>query len=407
MKLRPLIPALAVLALMTSAAAVRAEPAASKGGDVQSFGDTVDTADSKSAPKSKSKKAAASDDAAAADVAGASDGDAPPPKPKPKPKRRKPKPKPKPPELPPGYAQSANGMAPVGGSAPPPLMAGATSIAQISAPTVGPARAFSPLEAAQALAPLYATLTDFRPLDAENTLIIDTERGRIIIELRPEFAPLAVARVKKLARRGVYNGLLFHRVIETFVAQTGNPNNKDGGKSDEPNLPPEFNFRLGADIPRTVVARPQGETEGFIGASPYASVDETRMAMSPDHRVTGWGAFCPGVVGMGRDAAPDSANSEIFLMREATRRLDRDYAVVGKVVAGLEVVRALTVGEPPVHPDKMVRVSVMSDLPDNERPKVRVLNTLSPQFTALADRIRALRGADFSICDIEVPTRAY
>ena len=197
------------------------------------------------------------------------------------------------------------------------------------------------------------------------------------------------------------------KVIEAFVAQTGNPNNKDGGKSDEPNLPPEFNFRLGADIPRTVVARPQGETEGFIGASPYASVDETRMAMSPDHRVTGWGAFCPGVVGMGRDAAPDSANSEIFLMREATRRLDRDYAVVGKVVAGLEVVRSLTVGEPPVHPDKMVRVSVMSDLPDNERPKVRVLNTLSPQFTALADRIRALRGADFSICDIEVPTRAY
>ncbi len=298
-----------------------------------------------------------------------------PPKPVHKKRKPKPKPKPQPPALP---------LPPLG----------------LGAPMPPPPGGLAALFAADA-----ASFTDYRPLDAENTLIIDTTKGRIVVELRPDFAPASVARLKTLARRGVYDGLLFHRVIEDFVDQTGNPNNRDGGKSDEPNLPPEFTFRLGADLPRALVARPQGETEGFIGASPYVSVDEQKMAYSPDHRVSAWGAYCSGVVGMGRDADPNSGNSEFFLMRQAARRLEREYTAVGIVVQGLDVVRTVNVGEPPVHPDKMVKVSVMSDLPDNERPRLRVLNTLSPQFATLVAQVRAIRGADFSICDIEVPTR--
>jgi peptidylprolyl isomerase len=246
---------------------------------------------------------------------------------------------------------------------------------------------------------------DWRMLDAENTLLIDTDRGRIVIELRPEFAPLAVARIKRLARSGVYDGLQFHRVIDGFIAQTGNPNNLDGGKSLEPDLPAEFTFRLGAEIPRAQVARPQGESEGFIGAQPYVSVDEIRMAGSPDRRVSAWGAYCSGVVGMGHDADPDSGNSEFFIMRGTTRSLDRHYAVVGRVVVGLDVVRALTVGDPPLQPSRMLRARVMADLPESLRPQVQVLNTLSPEFRAIADQVRAIKGADFSICDVEAPVQ--
>lgn len=248
-------------------------------------------------------------------------------------------------------------------------------------------------------------LTDWRPLDAENALVIDTGKGRIVVELRPEVAPLAVARVKRLARSHVYDGLLFHRVVEGFVAQTGNPDNMDGGKSLEPNLPAEFTFRLGAEVPRTIAARPQGESEGFIGAQPYVSVDEQRMAMSPDRRVSAWGAYCAGVMGMGHDADPDSGNSELFFMRETTRSLDRHYSPVGRVVLGLEVIRALPVGDPPAAPDRMLRVRVMADLPDAERPAIFVLNTLSPQFWGLVAQARQGRGADFSICDVDVPVR--
>ena len=246
---------------------------------------------------------------------------------------------------------------------------------------------------------------DWRAMDAENTLVLDTDKGRVVIELRPEFAPLAVARIKRLARSRIYDGLQFHRVADGFMAQTGDPNNLDGAKSPEPDLPAEFTFRLGAEIPRAQLARPQGESEGFIGAQPYVAVDEVRMAVSPDRRVSAWGAFCAGVVAMGHAADPDSGNSEFFIMRAPTRTLDRNYSVVGRVVMGLDVVRGLAAGDPPMQPNRVVRARIMADLPEPERPQIAVLNTLSPGFRAMADQVRARKGADFSICDVEPPVR--
>ena len=85
------------------------------------------------------------------------------------------------------------------------------------------------------ISPMCHAQQTWRPLDPENTLVIDTTRGRLIVEMRPDMAPKSVARVKMLAREKIYNGLQFHRVIGKFVAQTGNPNNKDNGKSAYPN----------------------------------------------------------------------------------------------------------------------------------------------------------------------------
>jgi peptidylprolyl isomerase len=249
-----------------------------------------------------------------------------------------------------------------------------------------------------------AAVDGWRPLDPDNSLIVETTRGRIIVEMRPDFAPLAVARVKLLAREHVYDGLLFHRVIAHFVDQTGNPNNRDGGTSAHPNLPPEFTFRTAPPADALVRTASDG-VEGFAGATPFAG--EALAARRADGTLRAWGAYCPGVVGMGREADPGSANSEIFFMRDAARRLDRDYTVWGRVVSGLGVVRAIAVGEPPAAPDRMIRVAVMADLPEAERPKLEVMDTAGPRFRAVVERVRATEGADFSICDVEVPTRPF
>ncbi len=251
---------------------------------------------------------------------------------------------------------------------------------------------------------VHAAESDWRAADPQNVLVIDTEKGRLFIELHPEVAPKAVERVKLLARRGTYDGLKFHRVIPGFVAQTGNPNNHDSGKTELPNLKPEFRFRLNAAMPHTVVARPAGLNEGFMGALPYISVDETRMSANPDHAVHAWATHCTGTMGMGRDDTPvDSANSEIYFMLAPTQRLDHEYTLFGQVIAGGDVLQSLTAGEPPEHPDTMLHVQVLADM--KKAPKMVIMNTKSTAFMALADQVRAEKGADFSICDITVPAR--
>lgn len=249
-----------------------------------------------------------------------------------------------------------------------------------------------------------AAPADWRPLDPQNTLVIDTSRGRIVVEMRPELAPLAVARVKLLAREHVYDGLLFHRVIDGFVDQTGNPNNRDGGASSHPDLPPEFSARLARAAVTVAVSRRDG-IEGFVGATPVAGASATETALGPDGRLRVWGAYCRGVVGMGRQADPGTSNSEIFFMRAPARRLDHDYTVWGRVVQGQAAVQAVAVGEPPAHPDRMVRVQVMADMAAAERPSLEVQDERGPAFRAALAALKRREGASFSVCDMPVAVR--
>ncbi len=246
-----------------------------------------------------------------------------------------------------------------------------------------------------------AAAATWRAPDPDNTLIIDTSQGRIVVEMRPDFAPQSVARVKLLAREGVYDGLLFHRVIDRFVDQTGNPNNHDGGVSSHPNLPPEFGVALPPTAVEATATQASDGISGFVGATPFTATQiptakgEWRAA----------GAYCAGVVGMGREEDPASGNSEIFFMREASRRLDRQYSVWGRVIWGLSAVRAMAPGEPPAHPDRLIKVRVLADLPQAERPRLQVMDPRSVAFKALLAQTRAAKGADFTVCDIEVPAR--
>jgi peptidylprolyl isomerase len=148
----------------------------------------------------------------------------------------------------------------------------------------------------------------------EDTLIIETTKGRVTVALRPDLAPNHVARIKELARAGFYDGVPFHRVIEGFMAQTGDPTGTGTGGSGK-KLAAEFN------------------------AEPH-----TR-----------------GAVSMARAQNPDSADSQFFICFDDANFLDRQYTVWGRVIEGMENVDQITRGEPPRNPDKILSVRVAAD----------------------------------------------
>lgn len=260
----------------------------------------------------------------------------------------------------------------------------------------------APAAVAQGRAPDAA---NWRALDPENTLYIDTANGRVVVELYPEIAPKHVARVKELARAAFYDGLLFHRVIDGFMAQTGDPKGDGTGGSTMPDLPQEFEFRRGPEMPFVSAAERSGEREGFYKTLPIVTQPDQLMRILQDGRVRAYGKHCPGVASMARSTEPDSANSQFFLMRAAYPSLDRRYTIWGRVVWNLDAVKKISVGEPPPSPDRMLAVRVAADLPEAERAPIYVLRTDSPAFAQLIQDVRTKRGADFSVCDVEVPAR--
>jgi peptidylprolyl isomerase len=246
---------------------------------------------------------------------------------------------------------------------------------------------------------------DWRVLDPENVLVIDTTKGRIFVELAPQAAPLFVERIKMLTRQRFYDGLKWHRVIDGFMAQTGDPLGTGEGQSSYPNVKAEFTFRRDATVPYTPVASPSGAVMGFIGSLPIQTQPDAVMDITSDHKVWGWGLFCPGVAGAARAEQEDSANSQFFLMRDSYPSLDKRYTAFGRVVAGEDVVKALKTGEPVIDPDVMTKVQVLADIPEPGRPRVLVLSPTSKTFQAMVERARAERGADFSICDVALPSQ--
>jgi peptidylprolyl isomerase len=153
-------------------------------------------------------------------------------------------------------------------------------------------------------------------LSPDNSWVLDlSDGGRVTIQLRPDHAPAHVERIKALTRRGFYNGLSFHRVVEGFMAQGGDPTGTGTGESDLPDLAAEFN------------------------ALPHLR----------------------GAVAMARTADPNSANSQFYIMFAPRLSMDREYTVFGRVVGGMEYVDKIQRGEPPQAPTRIVRASIGSD----------------------------------------------
>ncbi|MGB3455117.1 MAG: peptidylprolyl isomerase [Litorimonas sp.] len=250
----------------------------------------------------------------------------------------------------------------------------------------------------------------WRTVDPENLMLIDTAYGMLGVELYPEIAPLHVAQIKSLTRSGFYDGVTFHRVIDGFMNQTGDGRNGDGtGDSDLPNIPAEFNFRRGDDMPVTLVSTRSEEeagalATGFYKALPVVSQPISQAILTQDGKVGAMGLHCPGVTSMARASDPNSANSQFFLMRGKAEHLDNSYSIWGNTVSGRDALTAFKVGTvgdvPGFVPDQMNRVRIAADLPEEDRPTIQVLDTQSDAFS---DWIETQSYDD--ICDIDIPSR--
>jgi peptidylprolyl isomerase len=277
----------------------------------------------------------------------------------------------------------------------------AVAVPASAAPQRPPA---APAVAAKSAGPSAPGPSDWRSPDPNDVLVIDTNKGRIIVEMVPEVAPQHVARMRELAHENFFDGQRFFRVIEDFMDQTGDPQNSGQGGSSKPNVPAEFLFRRGADMPFTMAADQTVAEIGFLKSLPITSQSMAMAPLTADQKVRAWVLYCQGVAGMARDSNEDSANSQFFLMRGPFPSLERKYTAWGRVISGQDVVKAIKVGEPVPDPqDRMERVRLLADLPEASRPKVRVIDPKGPWFKAEIERVRAAKGADFSACNVDIP----
>ena len=254
----------------------------------------------------------------------------------------------------------------------------------------------------------------WRTVDPENLMVIDTKFGDIAVELYPEIAPKHVAQMKALTKQGFYNDVVFHRVIDGFMNQTGDGTNGDGtGDSALPDIEAEFTFRRGADMPFTLVtAKKIGESEigvGFYKSLPIASQPTSQAMFTKDNKVDAFALHCKGITSAARTSDQNSANSQFFLMRAQAEHLDTQYSIWGNTVMGydlLEKPQVGTIGEVPGWiPDRMNTVELAIDMAEDERPTVQVLRTDSPAFTNWLKTQKKADGTFPNVCDLQVPTR--
>jgi peptidylprolyl isomerase len=168
--------------------------------------------------------------------------------------------------------------------------------------------------------PLLAVSAALAAEDPVNTVVLTTAHGKVVIRLRPDWAPKHVAQIETLVKRKFYDGIVFHRVIPGFMAQTGDPTGTGSGKSDLPNIPAEFNATH----------------------------------------------FARGIVGMARSSDPDSANSQFFICFADAPFLDGKYTAFGEVVSGMDVVDKIKAGTEAnngmvTNPDKIVTMRMASE----------------------------------------------
>lgn len=271
----------------------------------------------------------------------------------------------------------------------------------LAVPAIAQKKAAAPPAAPKPAAP---TAADWRTPNPDDVVVIDTNKGRIILELVPEVAPLFADRVRELTREHFYDGLTFFRVIEDFMDQTGDPENRGTGGSTRPELRAEFLFRRGPDSPFVMVQDQSVAEIGFIKSVPVSTQSMMLAPMTRDGKVNGYVLYCPGVAGAARGEDENSANSQFFLMRAAFPKLERRYTAFGRVIAGQDVVTAIKTGEPVPEPqDRMERVRLLSDIPEKERPKVRVIDPAGKWFKAEIARAIAAGGANFTACDVNIP----
>ena len=259
--------------------------------------------------------------------------------------------------------------------------------------------------------------TDWRRPDPANTLYMDLDGGRVVIELAPDFAPEHVANIRTLAKQGFWDGLAIYRSQDNFVVQFGDL----PGEGEAPRPLGDARARLPAEFSRPAEgfafhALPDRDgwapETGFAAGFPAARDPASGQA---------WMAHCYGTLGAGRDAAPDSSNgTELYVViGQSPRQLDRNITQVGRVLHGMELLSVVARGSGPLgfHEDPAMRVPIRSlrlasEVPEAERLDVLVLRTDTPLFDAVVVSRRNRRdgwylhpAGHIDLCNISVPVR--
>jgi len=280
-------------------------------------------------------------------------------------------------------------------------------------PPTAPPPVRSPGDAVKA-----APATDWVEIPASDLLVMDLAGGkRVVIQLAPHFAPVHIANIRTMARTGYWSKATIYRVVDNWVTQWGLGEDEDKGDAITP-LPPGAVTRPPEEYQRGqagLTLMPMGSPDPYSAMGAYADGWPVALQVGGTVNLT----YCYGAVGVARDAAPDTGNSsELFAVIGATaRRLDRNYALVGRVIDGMENLSALPRGRAEMGvyakdqaPIPLKAVRIAADMPAAERPRFEYLNTVSPAF---ADYVQhASHRADYGIpspgadlCAVPVPVR--
>lgn len=257
---------------------------------------------------------------------------------------------------------------------------------------------------------------DWRTPDPDNTLYLELETGRVVIELAPAFAPAHVANIRTLARERFWDGLAIYRAQDNFVVQFGDPTEDEDRRkplgSAHTTLPAEFE-RSGDGLAFTALPDPDGWSHqaGFVDGFPAARAADG----------TSWLAHCYGMVGAGRGMEPDSSTgAELYVViGQAPRQLDRNIATVGRVIDGIELLSAIPRGPEPagVYEDAgrhvpITSLRLASEVPADGRTGIELLRTDSDTFAAVTEARRNRRdgwyhapAGHIDLCNVPLPGR--
>ncbi|MCW0410451.1 peptidylprolyl isomerase [Xanthomonas sacchari] len=260
--------------------------------------------------------------------------------------------------------------------------------------------------------------SDWRTLDPANTLYLELDTGRVIIELAPAFAPQHVGNIRTLAHEHFWDGLSIYRAQDNFVVQFGDPDGEEPGKarslgSAKTHLPAEFQ-RPAAGL----AFQPLPDRDGW--APQVGFVDSFPVARDPKAG-TAWLAHCYGTLGAGRNNDEDSSiGAELYVVTgQSPRQLDRNITVVGRVVKGMELLSVIPRGPDPMGfyekpeqrtPIRAIRLA--SDVPENERTPLQLLRTDTRTFREVVEARRNRRDAFYKrpaghidLCNVPLPVR--
>lgn len=257
----------------------------------------------------------------------------------------------------------------------------------------------------------------WRTVDQDRLLYIDTDHGMVVVELAPEFAPNHVARLRELVGERFYDFLVWHRVIDGFMAQGGGSRANPGNAADKPPMEAEFTIRRAgepeiSELQDRVVNPgqiPQMAKAGFWNGFHAGTQTAALAGITGDGMVQSWLLHCRGAAAMARTSDPNSARSQFYITTGSPDHLNATYTVWGRVRHGMDAVDQIAVGsameDPDFRPDVIRSMRIGSELPAEDQIEIEVVDTDSEAFAGYLDTLRNAQGNLPDICEITVPSR--